>query len=126
MVMIDDCHIGDYQGTIGGRKFNGLLFNVYMLGSARRSSEAFNGERTVGGGLMFEPWTHKISYHSNMDRTVGLAVAIDFNSFRMMSGKEMTKGIVEALLRKYVGDKPFQFMVSDISMAYCYAFYCIY
>ena len=122
MVVFHDCLSACFKGMNEGHKFNGLLLNVYILGSSRRSSDSFVGERMAGCGNIARPWTSCCDISSKTKRILSMAAVVLMDDFKLSRHGERTDMVLQSLMSRY-SEGNMQFAMSDVSMAYCFALY---
>jgi AraC-like DNA-binding protein len=122
-VAFHDCHIEEYHGDTKGNDVNGLLLNVYMLGSSTRISDSFSGERLVGYGNVARLWTSESYLKPHTKYIRSLAIVVLLNDFELTHHGDRWDEIVTGLMERYcqLHNKSFQFKLNALLMSYCYA-----
>jgi AraC-like DNA-binding protein len=122
MIVFDNCNSTQYTNTVREQKFNGMLLNVYILGSSYRKSDSFIGERLAGCANIARPWTSFGDLQCSCKHILSISIITLMNDFKLSYHEDYTDVIIQTLLDRY-SDSNIQLKMSDLSMAYCYALF---
>ena len=122
IVAFHDCFVSQFNSVNNGKAFNGLLLNVCILGSSYRSTDSYTGERMAGCGNITVPWTGSTKMESSNRHVVSLNVVVLMNDFKLSRFGDRTDMVIQSLVDRYSKGN-IQFVMSDLSMVYCYALF---
>ena len=122
MIVFHDSTISSYSNSNHGDEFNGLLLNMYILGSASRTSSSYSGERMAGCANIARPWTSFVNFETASKRVVSVSIVTLMNDYKLNLYTDESDKVLGSLMERYLNDG-IQIALSDLAMAYCYALY---